>query len=617
MNKRNKVVGFIGVILIFSTLIFCVPYHNSTINLDAELKYEFITTKLERGWNVSDVGLNKNFIYSQPTSTTTTPGWENSGGGILLLNLGVFPSANFSAAAGFKIISNYAERLWMPINDEHRMYKNNQNIKWINAEIKYMTENWYLRYFKGKGHYHWGYEGDMFNLYPEQYETERYLRVSGRTVPEGFEGYINVGQGGKLTLIYGPEVVWGYKNGIYAKYNFKISKFDNAIIYKNEIIPYGEQNERLSATEISTKFNIVRNIPFQIGLLYQPFRMGWNYQYTEGNSTTLQTATIQQKDAFAGKFKLTTNPYPVMNELSFEYGYFGLVAGNKQEIGIKSHRSLIKYLVGAIEYTYRKPLLGPLPFIYEGTEENKGPAIINPRGPESPFWVNWSNREASILSFIFTFDPTPATWFYKYQPNILEEYNLNPAEDASLCFALKYSLEYYPTTTDRMFYYDENGNVVWEPYYHSGAWATKNFINSFTLITKLKFQKYRILMNFSGGDSLATSSLAYTELTNKQKPLTSFFSTSLSLTYGPWSGKILYGQNVWGPEEWHRHFGETIDKLYQISLTRTFGNTFRLNVDYISTRETDNKYFAPEIGAFDEIKITAILKFDTTLSFGE
>ncbi len=553
--------------------------------------------------------LNKNFIYSEPKSTTTTPGWENSGGAILLVNLNVLPIENFSIDASFEAISNYADRFWIPINYEHRLYKNKENFKWIKGDIKYGTDTFYLRYC--------GYEGDMFNLFPEQFEPDRYLRVSGRAVPEGYEGYINMGQYGRLTIVGGPEVIWGYKSAIYTKYNFVISEFENTLVYKNEIIPYGEPDERLTATEISTKFNIARNIPFQLGLLYQPFRMDWDYQYTEENSTTLKEDKIDQKDAIATKFILTTHPYPAVDELSFEYGYYGLVAGNKQEVILKAHRPLIEYILSAVEYTYRKPLLGPLPFIYEGTEDNMGPALINPRGPESPFWVNWSNREASILSFVFTFDPTPATWFYKYQPNILDEWNLNPEEDSSIAFALKYSFEHYPTTTDRMFYYDENGNVKWEPYYISGAWSTKDYLNSFSLVAKIKFPKYRVLLNFSGGDSLATSSLAYTERTNKEKPLTSFFSGSLSLIHGPWSMKILYGQNIWGPEEWHRHFGETIDKLYQLSLARTFADIFKLKIDYISTKETDKKYYAPEIGAFDEIKITAILKFDTTLSFGE
>jgi len=613
MKNQNLIAKLIGfIILISSSASFSQSIQNSRINLDAELKYEFITNKLEEGWIVEDKGLNKIFTAS---STAKSPGWENSGGAILLFNIGAFPSENFSASAGFEAISGYADRLWMPINEQHRLYNDGQNIKWIKGDAKYSTEKWYLRYFKGVGHYHWAYEGDMFNLYPEQFETERYLRVSGRAVPDGFEGNINAGRYGNLTVVGGQEIVWGYKNGIYAKYNFRFSKFENAVIYKNEIIPYGEPDERLSAGEISTKFNIAYNIPFQIGLLYQPFRLGWDYQYTEGNSTKLHTAKTEQKDAIATKFILTTHPYPAVDELSFECGYFGLVAGNKYEIIVKSHRPLIEYLLGAIEYTYRKPLIGPLPFIYEGTPENMGPALINPRGPESPFWVNWSNREASILSLIFTFDPTPATWFYKYQPNILDEWNLNPNEDASLSFALKLSLEHYPTTTDRMFYYDESGNVIWEPYYMPGAWATKDYLSNFSLIAKLKFPRYRIVLNFSGGDSLATSSLAYTDRTNKEKPLTSFFSGSLSLIRGPWNGRISYGQNVWGPEEWHRHFGETVDRLYQVGLARAFGEYFNLSIDYTALREVDEKYYAPELGSYDEIKLLASMKFSSTLVF--
>ncbi|MFN3966999.1 MAG: hypothetical protein ACK4JE_04820 [Endomicrobiia bacterium] len=612
----------IAFVSMFTT--YGLTQQNSVI--DAELKYDWLTHKLLSGWSVTDKGLNKEFSFSQ--SVSTSAGWNSFGGATLLVDLDLHPSENFSLLAGFKAISNYADRLWLPINDEHRLYNEKKYFRWMKCEAKYQTEYWYLKYFRGLAHYHWGYEGDMFNLYPEQVEPERYLRVSGRAVPEGFEGNIK-SKLGNLTIVAGPEIRWGYKDSIYAKYNFRINRFDSAIIYKNEIIPYGEPNERLTATQLSTKFNVVRNISLQTGLLYQPFRLNREYQYVSevhegegiaGSKYLLHKGITETKDAIATKFNLTTQPYPIVNEFSIEYTYCGLVAGNKQEILLKTSRPLAKYLTGAIEYKYCKPLLGPLPLVYEGTEENMGPAVINPRGPENPFWVNWlytdwDNREQSIVSVVFTFDPTPATWFYKYQPNKLEEWNLNPEEDASLAFGLGYTISYYPTTTDRMYYYDEQGKVVWEPYYHTGAWATKSPVNTFTLLSKLKLYKWRILINISGGESLATRSLAYTTLTNKEKSMTTYFSCNLSLIHWPWSGKILYGQNVWGPEEWHRHFGETIDRLYNLSLSRTFGKNFALSLDYVGTREIDNKYYAPELGSFDEIKITVSLKFSSTVIF--
>ena len=46
----------------------------------------------------------------------------------------------------------------------------------------------------------------------------------------------------------------------------------------------------------------------------------------------------------------------------------------------------------------------------------------------SPFWVNWDNREASLISFIVTYNPTPDTPFYFHEPNKLEEWNMNPGE---------------------------------------------------------------------------------------------------------------------------------------------------------------------------------------------
>lgn len=50
------------------------------------------------------------------------------------------------------------------------------------------------------------------------------------------------------------------------------------------------------------------------------------------------------------------------------------------------------------------------------------------RGFNQPFWVwwrntptGWDNRETNQFVFTFTYDPTPDTWFYLYEPNTIEE----------------------------------------------------------------------------------------------------------------------------------------------------------------------------------------------------
>jgi hypothetical protein len=60
-----------------------------------------------------------------------------------------------------------------------------------------------------------------------------YLQQQKQKIPEGFEINAN-GKFGKITLVGGEEVVWGYKNNFLLKYNFKILGFENTFIHKYE-----------------------------------------------------------------------------------------------------------------------------------------------------------------------------------------------------------------------------------------------------------------------------------------------------------------------------------------------------------------------------------------------
>ncbi|MCS7185239.1 MAG: hypothetical protein NZ870_04895, partial [bacterium] len=296
------------------------------------------------------------------------------------------------------------------------------------------------------------------------------------------------------------------------------------------------------------------------------------------------------------------------------FTFAGAVSGNKNEMEFQTTKSFNKIYSFTLSYLYRKPVYGPLPLLYEGTLENRGPIIISPRGPESPFVVNWSNREASIFSLVFNFDPTPQSWFYRYQPNIVDDWNLNPNEDATFACALKYSCEYYPTTTDRLYFYDENGNIVWEDPYSSGCWATKRPLNSIKLLSRFNLLGFGLVLSFSTGESLATGGVSYTTSEEKAKPITAYFSTGINLIKDKFSTKFVYTKNNWGPEDWHRTFGQTIDTLYQFNVSYSLLNSFFLSLDYISVKEEDNKFISG-LGAYDEIKLTTTLKFSKNFSF--
>ncbi|MDA7857870.1 OmpA family protein [bacterium] len=616
-----------------------------SLRLDALLNFDVIINKPNKGWGVrrdmlSRDGLAKDFYALEEGDPEEN--WRSTFGQNLVLNLDFHPYKFISGCFGVVGVPSYADTLWMPINDEHRLKNTKKYIRWTRGELKLESDIFEVRGFRGIGHYHWGYEGDIFGLYPEQNEPEKYRRVSGKSIPVGGEVILKSSVG-KLTVVAGPELNWRNGWGIFGKYNVKIGRVTSAIIYKNEEIEWGEPGEKIEAFEFSTKVDVTKKIPFQIGVLYHPFRIGWDYTYVRevapgsgddgskwlvynGSSVDRQKGTIDKSDAWAFKTKLGIEKLPGLVDLSFTHTYAGIVAGNKHEIIGNAKRRFSRTVTAELEMSYCTPLEGPVPYIYEGTVDNPGPPVCNPRGKYEPFWVGWDNREAGKASLAFNYDPTPKTWFYKWQPNILEEWNLNPEEDAKFSFALKYNLDYYPTSTDLWWIVNKMDEIVWEQDYDptsrvwgyrpTGKWPTKMPVHSGILMAKFVPSKdVDFLFDIRGGQLLAGSAICYTDETRNNKPITGAIMGSVKANIKDYTARFSYGQDIWGPEEWHEELGVTIDRLFKASLERKLGKYFTVGAEWTGTRETDNKYINPEIGPFDEFRLFCTVKFGGSLSF--
>jgi outer membrane protein OmpA-like peptidoglycan-associated protein len=227
----------------------------------------------------------------------------------------------------------------------------------------------------------------------------------------------------------------------------------------------------------------------------------------------------------------------------------------------------------------------------------------------------WDSREASIISAVITFDPTPDTWFYKYDPGVLQDWNLNPEENAGVSFAAKYTLSRYFTGTDRLQYYDSNGNIVWESPGIGSPWPTKGYIGAFNFLSKVLLPRWMLLFDIGVGESLATNSFDYTTSTAQEKPITDYFTFSVSAKTGPYTGKLLYNHDFWGPEQWHRQFGEIYDDLYRLLLSRQFGEYINAGIEGTFARKDPNLYFAPELGQYDEIRAFLSIAFGPIIPY--
>ena len=91
------------------------------------------------------------------------------------------PTSNLRANVNFNILGNVAEN---PIDEifyentgrsfckyyrrwKCNYYRSKSELKVYNAEFDWNAKEFNLRGFYRTGHYHWAYEGDLFNLYRE------------------------------------------------------------------------------------------------------------------------------------------------------------------------------------------------------------------------------------------------------------------------------------------------------------------------------------------------------------------------------------------------------------------------------------------------------------------
>lgn len=606
----------------------------------AEFLFEGIFNQRHDGWYTATNLLNNYFRYDSSDIDLRHQDWKDRWGQTMFLDVAFKPFTWASAQFGLEFIADYASRYWATVNHPHRMFDSGQvlpQFSWNTARAEIHNDWAQLSYNRNQFHYNWQYEGDLFDIYQAETDPYNLLRITGRAVPEWYQLDME-GKAGKFQFMYG-ETMTDYKNGFYMKYNDVLGSNIN-LFYVDHVIPYGKEDERMRTAEVSTDFNISGST-LEVGAKFRPFRIGDVYDYLdatvpEGEGTNGSRYVIKQDktamtDAFGGAAKLSVPKSFWFDLVTLKYLYEGLSAGNKQQFDISVQQALTDTLTGHFAYMRRKPLLRAVP----ASASAYGPDLTQARGEISPFWVwwrneptGWNNRDTDQFTFTFTYDPTPDTWFYLYEPNTIEEWNLNPKEDALLTFASQLKLTRYLGGTDRQIYRNENDEVIWEnfsgyPVY--GAFPSDRYLGSLLFLTRIFFDNYEVIYDFEVGEDAATLSAPYTAQEVYLKKVTGYFKTNLAVYTGPYKFKLGYAKDAWGPEDWHKNFGATYDEVYYAQVSRTFTPCIIAGVDYVGGRKTDYyvvkkidgvKESRNELGTFDEVRTYVRLIFDGLFKFG-
>ncbi|WP_396158055.1 glycosidase [Flavobacterium sp.] len=375
------------------------------------------------------------------------------------------PSANMTANVNVNILGRVAVN---PINEifyESRgreetvltqdgpvVSSDLNRVQVYNASYKWTAKDFEVRGFYRTGHYHWGYEGDFFALYSEANYGPNLDIYNGETL--GFEvdgrGSLN-----GFKAAFGPQLWWGANPAYLLKYSRKIGIFDASAVYHEDVsgaapavtsIFIPQPKTRRATVHFKTKLG---SFGMEFGGIWggQPLN-GREFQMMDGD--LVKVDKVKSSDNWGGKAKLTFSEgrFNVYAQGAIQ----GLVAnggadntqtftgwrlkdsgsGNQMNVLTGFTYNVNSKLQLAPNFLWQKPLVEAMPNGVDAPGRLRN--II-----EDPFIVR-VNRETVGGEFLLTYDPTPATWMY--------EWNNDMVEDAKFAFSTGFVFRHLPTTMD-------------------------------------------------------------------------------------------------------------------------------------------------------------------------
>ncbi|GAB4245291.1 MAG: hypothetical protein Tsb0034_23750 [Ekhidna sp.] len=382
------------------------------------------------------------------------------------------PEANVQANVTFNILGNVAEN---PINEifyENRgraqtftttngteIRTNPERFSVYQAEYSWDHKYFRLEGFYRTGHYHWGYEGDFFGLYPEANYGPN-IDIYNGFAPNGFEVTGKKGLNG-LKVAFGPELWWGANPAVLLKYTKHVKNIELTGMFHEDLEEPGAALSSIAVPQPKTRrASIYAKTEFQglgieVGGLWggQPL-VDRAFQLVKEENGGYETYVdqVDNTDTWGSKIKLTYSK----GRLNW-YGQAssrGLVANaggdytqtftgwRLKDFGsgnVNNAFTGFTYSLGKLQvapnFMYQKPIVDAIPIEALGPDS---PARLR-NILDDPFVVR-SNRETIAGELLLTFDPTPGTWMY--------EWDNDRSEDADIAVSLGFVYWHLPTNMD-------------------------------------------------------------------------------------------------------------------------------------------------------------------------
>lgn len=448
-------------------------------------------------------------------------------------------------------------------------------VKVYNAEFEWNTKEFDLRGFYRTGHYHWGYEGDFFGLYPEANYGPNLDTYNGEIL--GFEVDAKKALTG-LKAAFGPQLWWGANPAVLLKYSKTIAKFDLTAVYHEDIADVEK-----AVTSIAIPLPKTRRVTLhakrkfgdfgiEVGGIWggQPLN-GREFQIALNNPNyfpdvanpdakyVIYTDKINSKDNWGAKAKMTFSK----GDFNW-YGqtaYQGLVANGGadqtktftgwrlKDTGSGNQTNILSgftYQFGdfqiAPNFLWQKPIVDAMP------NDAQGPARLR-NIQDDPFAVR-VNRETTAGELLLSYDPTPATWMY--------EWDNDWAEDAKFAFNVGFVYRHQPTAQDAAIGFLANRTAFAFP---NSAPAQDLWEVNSRIVSKVR-PDMGIIANMYFGNAQANGSDAR---------LIERFGGDIRLIYNKIKLIHSFKINDWGPFDYHRDFNLTYPAQLMLDLSTTLG----------------------------------------------
>ncbi|MBK8626925.1 MAG: glycosidase [Saprospiraceae bacterium] len=574
-----------------------IKQHFATINMaDAELKARGDKAAMNSGKSslisLSRLGLEFN-TYNTGGSLTTTPKDPVKGANLFpnqqgfdhmqsfYVGVEAQPTSNMRANVEFNILGNVAQNPIDQIFYENRgrpvliqgnngavTLQDNNRFQVYRATYSWDHKLFNLNGFYRTGHYHWGYEGDFFGLYPEANYGPN-IDIYNGIAPFGFEIEGKKKFNG-LKAAFGPQLWWGANPAVLLKYTKEVAKVKLTAVAHEDLEQLGLTESSFAIPQPKTRritMHAARKfgkLGVDIGGIWagQPLN-GRVFQLSREDGNGVMTAyqdKINSTDNWGGKIKFTLQ--------SGTFNWYaqsavqGLVAQGGADLtqtftgwrlkdsGSGNQYNFLSgfaYRIGNFEiapnFLWQKPIEGPM--------ASGLTAPARPRNIISDPFVVRANRETVAGELLLTYDPTPGTWMY--------EWDNDRSEDSKFALSAGLVYRHLPTTMDAAIGIFPDGRTTFA---FPGAPPAQDLWEVQTRIVSKVNKNFGIIANVYAGDAQANGSDAR---------LVRRYGADVRLLYKKMKFHTFLKFNDWGPYDYHRDFNLTFPMQWMLDISTTTG----------------------------------------------